>query len=125
MRYVCSKNYKILCKEDCYHVKNIKEENKVWFDTVAEGLEYGCRPCKYCKPDNEIYIDTSFFIPNDSVWVISKINTEDLMSNTMEITGCERIIFRDKTLDFQFEIGHDQYKNIDTIIVNGVKFKKE
>lgn len=28
MKYVCSKNYKILCKEDCYHVKNIKEENK-------------------------------------------------------------------------------------------------
>lgn len=28
MKYVCSKNYKILCKKDCYHVKNIKEENK-------------------------------------------------------------------------------------------------
>ena len=26
MRYVCSKKYKILCKENCYHVKNIKEE---------------------------------------------------------------------------------------------------
>lgn len=48
MRYVCSKNYKILCREDCYHAKNIKEENKVWFDTVEEGVNYGCRPCKHC-----------------------------------------------------------------------------
>lgn len=55
MKYVCSKKYKILCKEDCYHVKNIKEENRVWFDTVAEGLKYGCRPCKHCKPDREDY----------------------------------------------------------------------
>ena len=65
------------------------------------------------------------FVQIDSAWAVGKLNTEDLMSNTMEITGCERIIFRDKTLDFQFEIGHDQYKDIDTIIVNGIKFKKE
>lgn len=51
MKYVCSKNYKILCKEDCYHVKNIKEENRVWFDTIEEGLEYGCRPCKHCMSE--------------------------------------------------------------------------
>ena len=50
MRYVCSKKYKILCREDCYHVKNIKEENRVWFETIAEGVNYGCRPCKHCKP---------------------------------------------------------------------------
>lgn len=48
MRYVCSKNYKILCKEDCYHVDNIKEENKVWFATISDGIKYGCRPCKHC-----------------------------------------------------------------------------
>ena len=48
MRYVCSKKYKILCREDCYHVKNIKEENKVWFDTVEAGLAFGCRLCKHC-----------------------------------------------------------------------------
>lgn len=48
MKYVCSKKYKILCKENCYHVKNIKEENKVWFDTVKAGLAFGCRPCKHC-----------------------------------------------------------------------------
>lgn len=50
MRYVCSKNCKILCKEDCYHVKNIKPENQVWFNSIEEGLKYGCRPCKHCKP---------------------------------------------------------------------------
>jgi hypothetical protein len=54
MKYVCSKKYKILCEATCYHVNNIKEENKVWFDTIEEGLRYGCRLCKHClgKRDN-------------------------------------------------------------------------
>ena len=72
--------------------------------------------------DNDVYIDTPLFIPHDSVWAVGKLDTADLMSNTMEIVGCERIIFKDKTLDFQFEIGHDQYKDINTIIINGIKF---
>ena len=53
MKYVCSKKYKILCKESCYHTKNIKAENKVWFDSVDDGISYGCRPCKHCMPTNE------------------------------------------------------------------------
>lgn len=48
MKYVCSKKYKILCEATCYHVNNIKEENRVWFNTVEEGLQYGCRLCKHC-----------------------------------------------------------------------------
>ena len=48
MRYVCSKKYKILCESTCYHVNNIKEENRVWFDTIEEGLRYGCQLCKHC-----------------------------------------------------------------------------
>lgn len=59
MLYVCSKNYKILCKEDCYHVKNIKPENRVWFKTITEGIDYGCRPCKHCMSDS--YDDDSIF----------------------------------------------------------------
>jgi methylphosphotriester-DNA--protein-cysteine methyltransferase len=53
MKYVCSKKYKILCRENCYHVKNIKEENRVWFNSVEEGTAFGCRPCKHCKPESE------------------------------------------------------------------------
>ena len=53
MRYVSSNKYKTLCREDCYHVKNIKEENKVWFDTLQEGIDYGCRLCKHCRPETE------------------------------------------------------------------------
>ena len=55
---------------------------------------------------------------------ILAIGSNEPMMNTLTINKCDRIIFRDKTLDFQFEIGHDQYKDIDTIIVNGVKFKR-
>lgn len=74
-------------------------------------------------PDDKMNIP--LFISNDSKWAVGKIDTRDLMPNTLQIDKCERVIFRDKTLDFQFEIGHDQYKDIDTIIVNGIKFKKE
>ena len=59
---------------------------------------------------------------HDTGLAVGKIDTRDLMSNTLQIDKCERIIFRDKTLDFIFEISHDQYKDIDTIIVNGIKF---
>ena len=61
----------------------------------------------------------------DTGLAVGKIDTRDLMSNTLQIDKCERIIFRDKTLDFVFEIGHNQYKDIDTIIINGIKFVKE
>lgn len=70
-------------------------------------------------------VDISLFIPDDSKWAVGKINAEDFMSNTLQFDRCDRVIFRDRTLDFQFEIGRDQYKDIDTIIVNGVKFVKE
>lgn len=56
-----------------------------------------------------------------SGYAVGKI--ED-MPNTLQIDKCEKIIFRDKTLDFVFEIGHDQYKDINTIIVNGIKFER-
>lgn len=52
------------------------------------------------------------------------MNDRDLMSNTLQFDRCERIVFRDKTLDFVFELPETYYKDIDTIIVNGIKFKK-
>ena len=70
-------------------------------------------------------------VENVSVWsgstgvAISKLNDEDLMNNTLQFDRCEKIIFRDKTLDFVFEIPDERYKDIDTIIVNGVKFVRE
>ena len=74
---------------------------------------------------SEDIVNFSFFIPDDRKLAVGKIDTSNLMSNTLQIDKCERIVLRDKTLDFQFEIGHDQYKDIDTIIVNGIKFKRE
>ena len=62
--------------------------------------------------------------PHSGKYAVGKIDERNLMSNTLQFDKCERIIFRDRTLDFQFEIGHDQYNDIDTIIVNGIKFQK-
>lgn len=71
--------------------------------------------------------DGTLHIPCDNTWgvAVGTINTEDLMSNTLQFDRCERIIFRDKTLDFQFEIPEERYKDIDIIIVNGHKFVRE
>lgn len=69
--------------------------------------------------------ELKLFTMHDTSVAVGKIDTRDLMSNTLQFDKCDRVIFRDKTLDFQFEIGHDQYKDIDTIIVNGIKFVRE
>lgn len=70
--------------------------------------------------------DGTLHIPCDNTLgiAVGKL-AEDLMSNTLQFDRCERIIFRDKTLDFQFEIPEERYKDIDTIIVNGHKFVRE
>ena len=67
--------------------------------------------------------ESNLYIHNDGL-AVGKIN-EDLLSNTLQFDRCEKIIFRDKTLDFVFEIPDERYKDIDTIIVNGHKFVRE
>lgn len=62
------------------------------------------------------------YIYNDSGVAYSKFN--DLIPHTLQFDRCNRIVFRDRTLDFQFEIPCEEYKNIDTIIVNGITFKR-
>ena len=52
--------------------------------------------------------------------------TYDLVRpQTLEITGCERIILKDKSLDFSIELTKGKMEDFDEIVVNGVKFKKE
>ena len=70
--------------------------------------------------------DGTLHIPcdNTSGIAVGKL-AEDLMSNTIQFDRCERIIFRDKTLDFIFEIPEERYKDIDTIIINGHKFVRD
>ena len=68
--------------------------------------------------------ESDLYIHNDGL-AVGKINTEDLLSNTLQFDRCEKIIFRDKTLDFVFEIPDERYKDIDTIIVNGHKFVRD
>ena len=47
--YIAGKRGKIICAGDCYHVKNIKPENRLIFSSVDEALDNGCkRVCKYC-----------------------------------------------------------------------------
>jgi methylphosphotriester-DNA--protein-cysteine methyltransferase len=101
MKYVCSKNYKILCREDCFHVKNMKEENKVWFDTIEEGFEYGCRICKDCRRNINrklfriyrgeiinLVLEASYNAPSKPFWEFS---TQEEQYNKKVSEYCESI----------------------------------
>lgn len=46
--FYASKNYMVLCKESCFHVKNIKQKNLLTYKTMDEAIEDGCRKCKHC-----------------------------------------------------------------------------
>lgn len=75
-----------------------------------------------CGHPQNVTID--FVDESNTGFAVGKINDRDLMSNTLQFDRCERIVFRDKTLDFVFELPETYYKYIDAIIVNGIKFKK-
>jgi len=47
--YYASKKYKIVCKENCYHVKNISLANLIYYETLKDAILDGCRECKDCK----------------------------------------------------------------------------
>jgi methylphosphotriester-DNA--protein-cysteine methyltransferase len=41
---------KVFHNLDCFHVKQIKPKNKIFFETCEEAFKAGYRPCKDCKP---------------------------------------------------------------------------
>lgn len=49
--FVASKNSTIYHKPDCKYVKQIKEENKVWFSSAEEAEKAGYKPDKNCFSD--------------------------------------------------------------------------
>ena len=56
---------------------------------------------------------------------VGKIDEDSLKPKTLQINDCERIILKDKSLEFSFEITKGKIEDFDEIIINGVKFVKE
>jgi len=48
--YVASKNSKVFHKPDCSSARRIKPENLTDYNSRAEAIKAGKRPCKICKP---------------------------------------------------------------------------
>jgi hypothetical protein len=69
------------------------------------------------KEDSKQYWSEEYYIGN--------ITYDALEPQTLEITNCERIILKDKSLDFSFELAKGKMEDFDEIVINGVKFKKE
>ena len=74
----------------------------------------------------DIYNDQCYELWNKTRgYSVGKLAEEDLLTpKTIQITGCERIILKDKSLDFQFELTRGKMEDFDEIIINGVKFKR-
>ena len=70
-------------------------------------------------------IEKPFMLWKDcSGYAVGAITEDNLRPKTIQICGCERIILKDKSLDFQFELTKGKIEDFDEIIINGIKFKK-
>lgn len=58
-------------------------------------------------------------------YYIGNIAYDLLKPQTLEIKGCERIILKDKSLDFSFELTKGKIDDFEEIVINGIKFVKE
>lgn len=52
--YFAGTGHKIVCAGDCYHVRNIKKENRITYSSLKEALDDGCTPCKHCHGMHKI-----------------------------------------------------------------------
>jgi O-6-methylguanine DNA methyltransferase len=50
LRYEGVRSTKIFCFPTCWHGRNVREENFVYFHDEAEARAAGYRPCKDCRP---------------------------------------------------------------------------
>lgn len=77
------------------------------------------------KVVKDIYTGQCYALWNEAHGYSVGALAEDLSRpKTIQITGCERIILKDKSLDFQFELGKGNIEEFDKIIINGIIFKK-
>lgn len=77
------------------------------------------------KVIKDIYNGQSFMLWDEVQGYSVGTLAEDLLEpKTLQITGCERIILKDKSLDFQFELTKGKIEEFDEIIINGIKFKR-
>ena len=77
------------------------------------------------KVVKDIYNGQSFMLRDEVQDYSVGTLAEDLLEpKTIQITGCERIILKDKSLDFQFELTKGKIEDFDKIIINGITFER-
>lgn len=87
--FYAGKRHKIVCAGDCYHVKNIKPENRLTYTSLQEALDDGCRPCKHCsgihktiKTDKRVVVQNQEPKFYDSKWDGCEVIKFGLMGDT-------------------------------------------
>lgn len=77
------------------------------------------------KVDEDINIGQVYALWNEAqTYPVGVLSADDIKQHTLEIVNCERIILKDKSLDFQFELTNSKIEDFDEIIINGITFKR-
>ena len=91
-------------------------------------LEMGYADAEHCvnfEKKVEYIPEEMYFLHDDgSGLAYGQLAPEEWESRTCQITNCDKIVLKDKSLNFEFEIPRDHIDYFDEIIVNGIKFKK-
>ena len=111
---------KIICPE-CQSYEHCKE---LWYADAEECVNFQ-KKVEYVEA--QLQEESPIYWKDYNGYVVGKSTiAEDLLvPQTIQITGCERIILKDKSLNFVFELSRGQIEDFDEIIINGIKFKKE
>lgn len=82
----------------CYYVNDF--ENCIWFEPPIEEESEVVNP--------KVMLDNSRFID----------------STALTIQNCDKIILKPKSLEVEVKIEKDNFEDFDSIVINGIKFKK-
>ena len=77
------------------------------------------------KVGNDINSGQVYALWNEAQrYPVGVLAVDDIKQHTLEIVNCERIILKDKSLEFQFELTNSKIEDFDEIIINGITFKR-
>jgi hypothetical protein len=68
---------------------------------------------------------------SDKYWKVDGVSSAwgkldpDLSPQTLTITNCEKFKVQLREIDIEFELDPNKLENIDTLIINGYKYRKE
>ena len=67
--FIGNKKSKVYHKNTCWHIKQMNNDNIVYFDSAYEAKKEGYEPCGHCKPN---LVKTEKPMPNNKIMLATK-----------------------------------------------------